>query len=122
MGESKVATAATWDITAIEKMSDQENMEIINCTMSSNSKYAFKYVVYELYDASSDAVKYVGRTRQSLNIRQKQHWKADSLKNGLDIRVASYEGKYLEDLTYAQARGFEHLAYEFDNKTYKLLN
>lgn len=57
-------------------------------------------------------VKYVGRTRQNLLDRLKQHERTDTLKNGLRIRAVEFEGKTLEGLTHAEARGLEHLVYK----------
>jgi hypothetical protein len=68
-------------------------------------------------------VKYVGRTRQELKARKMQHWKADKLKNGLEIQIADFKGKSLTGLSYAEARGLEHMVYKsYIDDGAKLLN
>jgi hypothetical protein len=123
LDQSITSYAATIDMLAIEKISNPSNLDIITHALARNTKYNFKYTVYEMFDEAG-VVRYVGRTRQSIKARQKQHWKADINKKGLGIQVAKFEGELLENVTHAQARGLEHLVFEshggFRNK--KLLN
>lgn len=123
LSDTRPVYAADLSSVAIEKISSMDNFATITNAIARNSMYNLKYTVYELYDDAGN-VKYVGRTRQSIEARQKQHWKADSLKNGLDIRPAEFEGKTLTGLSHSEARGLEHLVFEshggFNNKN--LLN
>ncbi|WP_162178048.1 hypothetical protein, partial [Ruminiclostridium cellobioparum] len=120
LGDTQPVYAADLSSEATKKIS--ANMSAINSTIKSSKRFDYRYTVYELYD--DDGVKYVGRTRQSIEARQKQHWKADSNKNGLRIRAAEFEGKTLKGLSHSEARGLEHLVFEshggFNNKN--LLN
>lgn len=109
------AYAAQADLTGMEKVSKPANFGKITAALT---KHDFKYTVYELYD--DEGVKYVGRTRQDIEVRKKQHWYTDSNKEGLKIRPAELNGKTLERLSYSEARGLEQLVFEshggFDNK------
>lgn len=80
-------------------------------------------IVLRLLMMLTGQVKYVGRTRQTLRARQLQHWRADKLKNGLQIRAAKLEGKILTGLSYGQSRGLEHYVYKnYVDDGVKLLN
>ena len=124
LGDTQPVYAADISSEAINKISNPSNMSRILKAASTNLKYNYyKNTVYELVDDAGN-VKYVGRTRQEIKVRQKQHWKADPLKNGLRIQVAEFEGKTLTGLSHSEARGLEHLVFEsyggFNNKN--LLN
>ena len=101
--------AATLDEVIISKLTSNANVKIIEKYIAQNLKC--KYTVYELYD-ENDVVKYVGRTRQSLDARLKQHHYVDSAKMDLRIRVATFEDVKTADLTYSQARGLEQLVFQ----------
>lgn len=120
LGDSKTLSEGDLHSEATKKIS--ANMLIISNTIKSSKRFDYKYTVYELYD--DDGVKYVGRTRQNIEARQKQHWRADDNKKGLKIREAEFEGKTLKGLSHSEARGIEHLVFEnhggFNNKN--LLN
>jgi hypothetical protein len=114
---TSTAEAATHDMFAIRKIN--HNAGYLSKIVSASAKYT----VYELYDAATGQVKYVGRTRQTLRARQLQHWRADKLKNGLQIRAAKLEGKTLTGLSYGQSRGLEHYVYKnYVDDGVKLLN
>jgi hypothetical protein len=99
LGSPKPAHAATYDMSASSKIS--VNLTAITASISSKSEY--KYTVYELVDRDGN-VKYVGRTRQKLRTREKQHWYTDSNKKGLEINAVIHENKTLKGLTYDEAR------------------
>ncbi|NLD46553.1 MAG: hypothetical protein GX660_05065 [Clostridiaceae bacterium] len=124
LGDVTTVYAATLDSSAMVKISDETNFaSITHAIARNNAKYGFKYTVYELYDKTTGAVKYVGRTRQPLTMRKMQHWATDSAKKGLQIQVARIEGKELKGLLYSEARGLEQLAYEnYTKNGIKLLN
>ena len=107
LDDTMIVQAATLDVSAVTKINDNQDIIIQKVA----SKNLFKHTVYELYDKSGN-VKYVGRTRQQLEVRKRQHWNSDSEKYGLNIRVAELDGKFLENLNYAQARGLEHEVFE----------
>ena len=102
--------AATLDEAIIPKLTSNANVKIIEKYIAQNLKC--KYTVYELYDETTNTVKYVGRTRQTLDARLRQHHYADSAKRNLNIRSAMYEGIETVDLTYSQARGLEQLVFQ----------
>jgi hypothetical protein len=71
----------------------------------------------------NDKVKYVGRTRQDLKVREKQHQRSDIDKKNLHIKEASLNGKPLIGLNYSESRGLEQMVYEnHKNNGNKLLN
>ena len=111
LGDTQPVYAADISSEAIKKISNPSNMSRILKAASTNLKYNYKNTVYELVDDAGN-VKYVGRTRQEIKVRQKQHWKADPSKNGLRIQVAEFEGKTLTGLSHSEARGLEHLVFE----------
>ena len=122
LSDPMVVQAATLDTSAVTKINS--NLEQIIDNVAKKSIY--KHTVYELVDEYGN-VKYVGRTRQDIYLRQKQHWKTDPAKNGLRIKVAELDGKLLKGLDYKQVRGLEHEMFEYHGgisaiKSGKLLN
>jgi hypothetical protein len=115
-GNASTVYAASLSDAAICTVESPNNYAKISEAMIRNLK--FKHTVYELYDEATGEVRYVGRTRQALILRQRQHWYTDIKKKGLSIRVASYEGKLLENLDYREARGLEYRLFEKYEKFY----
>ncbi|WP_230986612.1 RHS repeat-associated core domain-containing protein [Cohnella fermenti] len=114
------ASAATRTGDTLDKIN--KNQGIIEEILAKDSKYGAKYTVYELYD-DEGKVKYIGRTRQDIRYRLSQHELNDSVKRGLNIRVARIEGKPLTNLSYSEGRGLESKLYEMMlDKEGKLLN
>ncbi|MFC6549102.1 RHS repeat-associated core domain-containing protein [Cohnella cellulosilytica] len=119
LGSPDVAYAASLDMTAGDKISKSHVR--ITGAITANKKY--NYSVYEMVD-DEGKVRYVGRTRQDINKREKQHQRSDPNKKNLRIKYASTEdGRALKGLMYEQARGLEQMIYEQHIKNgNKLLN
>jgi hypothetical protein len=107
IGTAKIAEAGTYKT-------------IVDAIARRDAKIGTTYVVYELFD-DTGKVRYVGRTRQDIYTRQSQHWNTietlpDGTKTkpkyGLNIRVATHNGKELQGLLHSEARGLEHLVYQ----------
>lgn len=122
LSDPMVVQAATLDTSAITKINS--NLEQIIDNVAKKSIY--RHTVYELVDEYGN-VKYVGRTRQQLKVREMQHHRADPDKKDLRIRVAKINEIKLENLNYWQVRGLEHEMFEYHGgisaiKSGKLLN
>jgi hypothetical protein len=115
-GNSESAYAVSIGEDALCKVENPANYARISNAMIRN--LAFKHTIYEMYDEATGEVKYVGRTRQNIFIRQKQHWYTDPRKNNLAIRKATLEGTLLENLDYKEARGLEYKVFEKYERLY----
>ena len=87
LDDTMIVQAATLDVSAVTKINDNQDIIIQKVA----SKNLFKHTVYELVDEYGN-VKYVGRTRQQLEVRKRQHWNSDSEKYGLEHKMFEYRG------------------------------
>ena len=72
----------------------------------------YRYTIYEMVDANG-IVRYIGRTRQELAVRETQHHRSDPKNKGkLTIQKAERNGCVLENLHYEEARGLEQIVFD----------
>ena len=71
MGNANTAYAVSLGEDALCRVENATNYSRITNAMVRNLES--KYTIYEMYDSATGEVKYIGRTRQNIYTRQKQH-------------------------------------------------